>query len=98
MAERVLYIPSMGFCLLVAIGFDQLYRRQEGLLRKRVLLSVFLTFVIVMSVRTVRRNRDWWHEENLYRSGIHINPPKGKNAVFFFCICISNIICDDLYV
>ncbi|KFM78232.1 Transmembrane and TPR repeat-containing protein 2, partial [Stegodyphus mimosarum] len=75
-AERVLYIPSMGFCLLVAIGLDQLYRRQEGLLRKRVLLSIFLCLVFVMSVRTVRRNRDWWHEENLYRSGIHINPPK----------------------
>lgn len=77
-AERVLYIPSMGFCLLVAIGLDQLYRRQEGLLRKRILLSIFLSLVIIMSVRTVRRNRDWWHEENLYRSGIHINPPKGK--------------------
>lgn len=80
-AERVLYVPSMGFCLLVAVGLDQLYRKQEGLLRKRILLSVFLSFVIIMSVRTVRRNRDWWHEENLYRSGIPINPPKGKHFI-----------------
>ncbi|CAL1270183.1 unnamed protein product [Larinioides sclopetarius] len=75
-AERVLYIPSMGFCLLIALGFDQLYRRQDRLLRKRILLGVFCALLVVMSVRTVRRNRDWWNEENLYRSGIPINPPK----------------------
>ncbi|XP_054716844.1 LOW QUALITY PROTEIN: protein O-mannosyl-transferase TMTC2-like [Uloborus diversus] len=77
-AERVLYIPSMGFCLLVALGFEQLYKRQEGLLRRRILFGLFLGIIVAMSVRTVRRNRDWLHEENLYRSGIPINPPKGK--------------------
>ena len=29
-------------------------------------------------LRTVGRNRDWADEEGLYRSGIQINPPKGK--------------------
>ncbi|XP_055949384.1 protein O-mannosyl-transferase TMTC2-like isoform X2 [Argiope bruennichi] len=75
-AERVLYIPSMGFCLLIALGFDQLYRMQDKFTRKKILLGVFCTLLVVMSVRTVRRNRDWWNEENLYRSGIPINPPK----------------------
>lgn len=77
-AERVLYIPSMGFCLLVALGLDQLYRRQESVVWRRLLLAVFAVLLVTMSVRTVRRNRDWWNEENLYRSGIPINPPKGK--------------------
>ncbi|KAG8187125.1 hypothetical protein JTE90_004871 [Oedothorax gibbosus] len=75
-AERVLYIPSMGFCLLIALGFDQLYRRQELVVIKRLMLGVLLALLVTMSVRTVRRNRDWWNEENLYRSGIPINPPK----------------------
>ncbi|XP_042895436.1 protein O-mannosyl-transferase TMTC2 isoform X2 [Parasteatoda tepidariorum] len=75
-AERVLYIPSMGFCLLVAVGLDRLYRRQDRLLKKRIVLGIILVLLLVMSVRTVRRNRDWWSEENLYRSGIPINPPK----------------------
>ena len=30
------------------------------------------------ALRTVGRNRDWADEEALYRSGIRINPPKGK--------------------
>jgi hypothetical protein len=39
-----------------------------------------LTAVLILSlgVRTVRRNEDWRNEENLYRAGIPINPPKGK--------------------
>ncbi|GIY79585.1 protein O-mannosyl-transferase TMTC2 [Caerostris extrusa] len=39
-------------------------------------MGVFCTLLIAMSVRTIRRNNDWLNEENLYRSGIPINPPK----------------------
>lgn len=28
-AERVLYMPSMGFCILVALGWDRLYQKLE---------------------------------------------------------------------
>ncbi|GFS97681.1 protein O-mannosyl-transferase TMTC2 [Nephila pilipes] len=75
-AERVLYIPSMGFCLLIALGLDQLYKKQDKIMIKRIVLGVLCALLIAMSVHTVRRNRDWWNEENLYRSGIPINPPK----------------------
>ncbi|CAL1263542.1 unnamed protein product [Larinioides sclopetarius] len=75
-AERVLYIPSMGFCLLVALGVDHLYRRQETSFRKRLVLATVSLLLVVMSVRTVIRNKDWLNEENLYRSGIPVNPPK----------------------
>ncbi|KFM61828.1 Transmembrane and TPR repeat-containing protein 2, partial [Stegodyphus mimosarum] len=75
-AERVLYIPSMGFCLLVALGVDHLYRRQETYFRKRLVLAAVFVLMVVMSMRTVIRNGDWMSEENLYRSGIPVNPPK----------------------
>ncbi|XP_054721235.1 protein O-mannosyl-transferase TMTC2-like, partial [Uloborus diversus] len=75
-AERVLYIPSMGFCLLVALGVDHLYRRQETVCRKRIVLVAVVILLVAMSVRTVIRNDDWLSEENLYRSGIPVNPPK----------------------
>ncbi|XP_035209841.1 protein O-mannosyl-transferase TMTC2-like, partial [Stegodyphus dumicola] len=75
-AERVLYIPSMGFCLLVALGVDLLYRRQESYFRKLLVLAAVFVLMVVMSTRTVIRNGDWMSEENLYRSGISVNPPK----------------------
>ncbi|XP_076361298.1 protein O-mannosyl-transferase TMTC2-like isoform X1 [Tachypleus tridentatus] len=75
-AERVLYIPSMGFCLLIALGLEQLYRHQESVRRRRTLLYFLVLLLILFSIRTLRRNQDWHTEESLYRSGIPINPPK----------------------
>ncbi|XP_076318476.1 protein O-mannosyl-transferase TMTC2-like isoform X1 [Tachypleus tridentatus] len=75
-AERVLYIPSMGFCLLIALGFEHLCKRQESARRRRTLLCILVLIFILFSIRTFRRNQDWYTEESLYRSGIPINPPK----------------------
>ncbi|UYV67422.1 hypothetical protein LAZ67_5000514, partial [Cordylochernes scorpioides] len=75
-AERVLYVPSMGFCLLVALGADRLWNHRQ---RLRPLLALAgLTVLGVLALRTLRRNQDWRTEEALYRSGIPVNPAKGK--------------------
>ncbi|XP_035497639.2 protein O-mannosyl-transferase TMTC2 [Scophthalmus maximus] len=75
-AERVMYIPSMGFCLLVAVGMRSLYVR----LRRRSLRTVLVYggagLVLLFGVKTVLRNRDWRNEEMLYKSGIYVNPAK----------------------
>ncbi|PSN37297.1 hypothetical protein C0J52_24717 [Blattella germanica] len=71
-AERVLYIPSIGYCLLIGLGCHVIHSRTNKCL---VLVCVAL-LLAAFSVRTVQRNRDWVDEESLYRSGIPINPPK----------------------
>ena len=80
-AERVLYIPSMGYCLLFAIGYQLIDQRlvKFNQRRRRVILRASLVvLVLFFSARTVVRNQDWLTEESLYRSGISINPPKGN--------------------
>ena len=65
-AERILYIPSVGFCLLIAIGVDIIWRTgndDQQRLFAGLLLSVFFLSV----ARTVQRNWDWQNEETLYR-------------------------------
>lgn len=82
-AERVLYIPSVGYCLLLGLGSWELWRRVNSEpAKKRALLVTGLVLLAAFSVRTVRRNRDWACEESLYRSGIPINPPKCKYNVY----------------
>jgi hypothetical protein len=81
-AERVLYIPSLGFCLLVGHGFVKLVERfgNDKRSRKNVALLLAIPLILVLITlggRTVVRNRDWTSEESLYRSGIPVNPPKG---------------------
>uniref|UniRef100_A0A3Q3KBU8 dolichyl-phosphate-mannose--protein mannosyltransferase n=1 Tax=Monopterus albus TaxID=43700 RepID=A0A3Q3KBU8_MONAL len=75
-AERVLYIPSMGFCLLVAVGMRSLYvRLQRGSFRT-MLVYCSAALILLFGVKTVLRNRDWQNEEMLYKSGIYVNPAK----------------------
>ncbi|XP_068085342.1 protein O-mannosyl-transferase TMTC2 [Anabrus simplex] len=76
-AERVLYIPSVGFCLLVGLGCHVLRgTTRSGTSARRMLHGAVLLLVLVMAARTVRRAADWSDEESLYRAGIPINPPK----------------------
>ncbi|CAL8355402.1 unnamed protein product [Lota lota] len=75
-AERVLYIPSMGFCLLVAVGMRALCVRLPRRGCRAVLWGCSAALVLLFGVRTVLRNQDWRNEEMLYRSGIYVNPAK----------------------
>lgn len=79
-AERVLYIPSIGFCLLVATGARTLYVRLRTRGCKVLLLCFCVGLVLLNGLRTIQRNRDWSNEENLYKSGISVNPAKGKKG------------------
>ena len=99
-AERVLYIPSMGYCIVVGSGLSQLWNNlicnpctpNKSTWEKQKVKSectnkilryalVILTCITLMTfgLRTIYRNGDWLNEETLYRSGVNINPPKGKN-------------------
>jgi len=88
MAERVLYLPSVGYCLLFGLGFGSLWQRANGSRRSRMMLLCGLGLLLgVHGLRTMRRNLDWRDEEQLFRSAISVNPPKGE------CLCyIYNFI------
>ncbi|XP_077990918.1 protein O-mannosyl-transferase TMTC2-like [Glandiceps talaboti] len=74
-AERVLYIPSMGYSLLLVYGVHILCCRVNKTKHKYFYL-IMSVLLILFSVRTFLRNQDWQTEEALYRSGIATNPPK----------------------
>ncbi|XP_027889609.1 protein O-mannosyl-transferase TMTC2 [Xiphophorus couchianus] len=75
-AERVLYIPSMGFCLLVAVGLRSLCVRVRRRSCRRLLLLCSGAMLLLFGMKTVVRNQDWQNEEMLYKSGIYVNPAK----------------------
>uniref|UniRef100_A0A8C1VQX5 Protein O-mannosyl-transferase TMTC3 n=1 Tax=Cyprinus carpio TaxID=7962 RepID=A0A8C1VQX5_CYPCA len=74
-AERVLYVPSMGFCVLVAHGFKLLSQR-GGLKRMSwLLMGVLLT---THAVKTFNRNWDWESEYTLFTSALKVNRNNAK--------------------
>ena len=76
-AERVLYLPSMGFCMLVGYGAHILIRNHPKLvsnLGKFFLLSILL----LHTTKTVLQNRVWLSERDLYLSALRAYPTNGK--------------------
>ncbi len=78
MAEHYLYIPSFGFCLLVALGLARLtegFKPQASSLWKMVVgYGLLVIFLIFYAGRTVIRNRDWRDDLTFYNRVVRDNP------------------------
>lgn len=72
-AERILYLPSMGFCLLVAQGWKRLYN-----LRQKTMTVVLAFLLCLFSCKTLYRNGDWKNEHTLFQSGLKITHSNAK--------------------
>jgi len=73
MGERFAYLPSAGFCLLVAMSWNWLKDRQRP-----VALGLFAVVVAALATRTVVRNMDWKNNLNLYSAGAKAAPGSAK--------------------
>lgn len=74
MAERILYVPSMGFSILISVGLHKLSRTPlRGVVR-----VVVACVLVLYALKTVERNRDWQSDLTLFTSAIHTNPSNGK--------------------
>ncbi|XP_054974244.1 protein O-mannosyl-transferase TMTC1 isoform X2 [Sorex araneus] len=75
-AERVLYMPSMGYCILLVHGLSRL---SAGLPRAGAALTVCtLLLLLLFSWKTVKQNEVWLSREALFRSGVQTLPHNAK--------------------
>ena len=77
-AERVLYLPSMGFCALVGYGTWLLLQNLQKNTFRRAAQAVITFVLLTFALRTLIRNRDWHSGLTIYSSGVKFNP---KSAV-----------------
>ena len=75
-AERYLYLPSIGFCWVLATGLAGIWyrgvRREERL--RPVLAATLALVAIACAARIVIRNRDWANDIRLYTHTLQISP------------------------
>ncbi|ETV83013.1 hypothetical protein, variant 1 [Aphanomyces astaci] len=72
-AERLLYFPSVGVCLLAGYTLDTALHR--GSQRQQVaLVGIATTLLIVATARTLCRNRDWTDEVALFEASVKVAP------------------------
>lgn len=94
MAERYLYVPSIGFCMAVgAVICSVAYRPARvprgGLYTKIGLASLVLLLVAYSSL-VVRRNRDWRSQDSLATKTLEQNPEAVEAH-----LVLADVYCED---
>ena len=74
-AERVLYIPSIGMCIFVTLGISQIISRFKF---PQISLFAIYILVVLYSFKTYQRNKIWFDRESLFLSGIKDMPHNAK--------------------
>ena len=81
MAERLLYVPSLGFCILVAFFLSKLAKTgttinslKDFFLLNPVRSAVTMIIVLSFSVRTLARNPVWKNNLTLYSNDVNVSP------------------------
>ncbi|KAJ6646633.1 Protein O-mannosyl-transferase Tmtc3 [Pseudolycoriella hygida] len=73
-AERVLYMPSMGYCILIAYGFERLSEK----FHKKTSTCLLFALLLIYCLKTIRRNEDWQTEYSIFMSGLKVNQNNAK--------------------
>ncbi|XP_063837298.1 protein O-mannosyl-transferase TMTC4-like [Ostrinia nubilalis] len=74
-AERIFYIPSAGYCLIIVIGLNKII-----LSRNQYKMGVFCYGILLLSMglRSWQRSYDWQNEYQLFTSGVSVCPRNAK--------------------
>lgn len=63
-AERILYVPTLGWCMLFGIGASRVIRKNKKW------IGFIFAYFLILSTRVYLRNVDWQSEHNLFASSL----------------------------
>lgn len=71
-AERILYLPSLGFSLFVALGLEKLSSSSRKISSAyfKFVRSCFYVVLLFFAFKTILRNFDWRNDFSLFQSGL----------------------------
>jgi hypothetical protein len=75
MGERLVYLPSGGLAVLLALGLSWFARSDR---RRRGATSCVVLVVAALGARTYARNPDWTNDVTLWRSAVAAAPASAK--------------------
>ncbi len=78
MAERFMFMPSVGFCLVLAVLLSNLGRKSANLGVSRQGLGVALALVALFSLKTFTRNPAWQDNYTIFTTDIETSPNSAK--------------------
>ncbi|XP_067143429.1 protein O-mannosyl-transferase TMTC4 isoform X1 [Centruroides vittatus] len=73
-AERALFLPSLGICFLITVGFHQICNSSNQQMNTICFSLLIATYV----GRSIQRSSDWRNEELLFKTGLDVCPLNAK--------------------
>jgi tetratricopeptide (TPR) repeat protein len=81
-AERFLYTPSLGFCIVTGLLLDRhidtknksVSSFSKAILSRPLLMSIVLLIALLYSIKTIRQNPVWKDNISLFENGIKYSP------------------------
>jgi hypothetical protein len=97
MAERLVFIPSLGFCLLVAFLLVKLLKLEKinpenipaVFTKKAVLWVVLLPLLVLAGIKTHNRNKDWRTISTLFNHDLK-TVPNSVHMLYYHAGMITN--------
>ncbi|RVE50574.1 hypothetical protein evm_004801 [Chilo suppressalis] len=74
-AERVLYIPSAGYCLIIVLGLNKIIAKKN---KRKLGLMLYVFLISIYGWRSWQRSHDWQNEYRLFASGMSVCPLNAK--------------------
>jgi tetratricopeptide (TPR) repeat protein len=84
MGERLLYLPSLGFCTALGILFNAIYEKPS---QKKIAAFTFILVLLLYSGATIDRNTDWKDNLTLWQKTVKTSPNSALahyNLGFFY--------------
>jgi tetratricopeptide (TPR) repeat protein len=75
-AERLMYLPAAGFCVIAAAWVLGAEREPDRIAAPRV--AGLAALVLVLAVRTTVREPVWWSDEALFTNMLRVSPKSAK--------------------
>ena len=105
MAERFLYIPSLGFCVLLSFALLRLTKTEiakntinnpgQFVSANTTVLVVALILAGLYSIKTITRNPDWKDNATLFRHDLEIVPNSAKAHVNYGITILYSLYPDE---
>ena len=78
LGERLAYLPSAGFCLLLAAIWTRLFGATFEKRRRTLALALLVVAVAALGARAAARNRDWRSNLTLFAAAVRAAPDSAK--------------------
>lgn len=73
MADRVLYIPSIGYCLVISFGLQSILPKSA-----KIIQIAYLMLLTIFLMRSNERSIDWQNNFKLFTSAVRVCPHNAK--------------------